>query len=76
MQSLDWRDDLAANRQQFGKQFAFQGNLDPSLLHGSTEMAKSATRQGYRLLETCLVIYSTLDMDLLLRQESNVLKRC
>lgn len=43
--SLDWRDDLAANRQQFGNQFAFQGNLDPSLLHGSTEMAKSATRQ-------------------------------
>ena len=43
--SLDWRDDLAANRQQFGKQFAFQGNLDPSLLHGSTEMAKSATRK-------------------------------
>ena len=42
--SLDWRDNLATNRQQFGKQFAFQGNLDPSLLHGSTEMAKSATR--------------------------------
>ena len=43
--SLDWRDDLAENRQQFGDNFAFQGNLDPSLLHGSTEMAKSATRQ-------------------------------
>ena len=43
--SLDWRDNLATNRQQFGKQFAFQGNLDPSLLHGSTEMAKSATRR-------------------------------
>lgn len=43
--SLDWRDDLATNRQQFGKQFAFQGNLDPSLLHGSTGMAKSATRR-------------------------------
>ena len=42
--SLDWRDNLATNRQQFGKQIAFQGNLDPSLLHGSTEMAKSATR--------------------------------
>ena len=43
--SLDWRDNLADNRQQFGDKFAFQGNLDPSLLHGSTEMAKSATRQ-------------------------------
>mgnify|MGYP005648282251 FL=1 len=42
--SLDWRDDLAKNRAQFGDKFAFQGNLDPSLLHGSTEMAKIATR--------------------------------
>ena len=42
--SLDWRDNLANNRQQFGDEFAFQGNLDPSLLHGSTEMAKLATR--------------------------------
>ena len=42
--SLDWRDDLSLNRQQFGDKLAFQGNLDPSLLHGSTEMAKSATR--------------------------------
>ena len=42
--SLDWRDDLYLNRQQFGDKLAFQGNLDPSLLHGSTEMAKSATR--------------------------------
>ena len=43
--SLDWRDDLAKNRAQFGDQFAFQGNLDPSLLHGSTEMARIATRE-------------------------------
>ena len=43
--SLDWRDNLAENRQNFGKKFAFQGNLDPSLLHGSTEMAKLATRE-------------------------------
>ena len=42
--SLDWRDDLAENRKQFGDKYAFQGNLDPSLLHGSTEMAKLATR--------------------------------
>lgn len=42
--SLDWRDDLAKNRAQFGDQFAFQGNLDPSLLHGSTDMARIATR--------------------------------
>ena len=43
--SLDWRDDLAHNRKMYGDKFAFQGNLDPSLLHGSTEMAKLATRQ-------------------------------
>ena len=43
--SLDWRDDLSLNRKQFGDKFAFQGNLDPSLLHGSTEMAKIATRE-------------------------------
>ncbi|MBT60540.1 MAG: uroporphyrinogen decarboxylase [Euryarchaeota archaeon] len=43
--SLDWRDNLALNRQQFGEKFAFQGNLDPSLLHGSAEMAGRATRK-------------------------------
>ena len=43
--SLDWRDSLSENRAQFGDKFAFQGNLDPSLLHGSTEMARSATQQ-------------------------------
>ena len=42
--SLDWRDNLAQNRAQFGDQLAFQGNLDPSLLHGSTEMARLATQ--------------------------------
>ena len=41
--SLDWRDDLSANRTQFGSEFAFQGNLDPSLLHGSVEAAQQAT---------------------------------
>jgi uroporphyrinogen decarboxylase len=35
---------LSENRAQFGDKFAFQGNLDPSLLHGSTEMARSATQ--------------------------------
>ena len=43
--SLDWRDDLALNRKQFGNKLAFQGNLDPSLLHGSPEMASLATRK-------------------------------
>ncbi len=42
--SLDWRDSLSENRSQFGDQLAFQGNLDPSLLHGSTEMARVATQ--------------------------------
>ena len=42
--SLDWRDSLSENRSQFGDQIAFQGNLDPSLLHGSTEMARVATQ--------------------------------
>jgi uroporphyrinogen decarboxylase len=43
--SLDWRDDLAANRRQFGKDFAFQGNLDPSRMHGSVEAAQTAARR-------------------------------
>ena len=42
--SLDWRDNLAENRRLYGEKFCFQGNLDPSLLHGSTEMAKKATK--------------------------------
>ncbi|RAH15240.1 MAG: uroporphyrinogen decarboxylase [Methanobacteriota archaeon] len=42
--SLDWRDDLKLNRKEFGDKLAFQGNLDPSLLHGSTEMARKATK--------------------------------
>ena len=46
--SLDWRDDLSTNRAQFGNEFAFQGNLDPSLLHGSVEAAQQAT---YKVLE-------------------------
>ena len=41
--SLDWRDDLSQNRQQFGDDIAFQGNLDPSYMHGSVETAKQAT---------------------------------
>ena len=41
--SLDWRDDLSQNRQQFGNDIAFQGNLDPSYMHGSVETAKQAT---------------------------------
>tara|TARA_B100000683_G_scaffold149920_2_gene145159 strand:- start:10630 stop:11658 length:1029 start_codon:yes stop_codon:yes gene_type:complete len=43
--SLDWRDDLKQNREMFGDKFAFQGNLDPALLHGSTEVAKTATEK-------------------------------
>ncbi len=42
--SLDWRDDLAENRARYGKELAFQGNLDPSLLHGSVDAAQQATR--------------------------------
>jgi len=41
--SLDWRDSLKVNREMFGDKFAFQGNLDPALLHGSTEVARNAT---------------------------------
>ncbi|MBL20766.1 MAG: uroporphyrinogen decarboxylase [Euryarchaeota archaeon] len=46
--SLDWRDDLAYNRSKYGKDFAFQGNLDPSHLHGSTEAARNATEKVMR----------------------------
>lgn len=40
--SLDWRDDLQSNRATFGDQFAFQGNLDPSRMHGSPQAAQEA----------------------------------
>ena len=43
--SLDWRDDLRANRALFGDQLAFQGNLDPSRMHGSPEAAQTAARR-------------------------------
>ena len=42
--SLDWRDSLSENRQNFGEQLAFQGNLDPCLMHGSTQAAQQAAR--------------------------------
>ena len=42
--SLDWRDSLKSNREKFGDKFAFQGNLDPSLLHGSVESARDAAK--------------------------------
>ena len=40
--SLDWRDDMKVNRERYGEIMAFQGNLDPSKMHGSTDMAKEA----------------------------------
>ena len=43
--SLDWRDDLQANRRQYGGEFAFQGNLDPSRMHGSPEAAQEAAKR-------------------------------
>jgi len=43
--SLDWRDDLRANRASFGDRFAFQGNLDPSRMHGSPEAARTAAQR-------------------------------
>ena len=43
--SLDWRDDLRANRASFGDRFAFQGNLDPSRMHGTPEAACTAAQR-------------------------------
>ena len=43
--SLDWRDDLGANRAAFGDRFAFQGNLDPSRMHGTPEAARTAAQR-------------------------------
>lgn len=31
------------SREKYGEMMAFQGNLDPSKLHGSTDVAKDAT---------------------------------
>ena len=42
--SLDWRDDLRWNRENFGDKIAIQGNLDPSRMHGSPVSAKIAAR--------------------------------
>ena len=46
--SLDWRDDLKANRTEFGSEFAFQGNLDPSRMHGSPKAAQEAAEHVLR----------------------------
>ena len=43
--SLDWRDDLKTNRTLYGDAFAFQGNLDPSRMHGSPQAAQAAARR-------------------------------
>ena len=43
--SLDWRDDLQANRMNFGDRYAFQGNLDPSRMHGTPKAAKMAAQR-------------------------------
>mgnify|MGYP001318242073 CR=1 FL=1 len=43
--SLDWRDDLKTNRASYGDRFAFQGNLDPSRMHGTPEAATVAARR-------------------------------
>tara|TARA_B100000900_G_C20574796_1_gene714880 strand:- start:864 stop:1892 length:1029 start_codon:yes stop_codon:yes gene_type:complete len=42
--SLDWRDSLKSNREKYGDKIAIQGNLDPSLLHGSVETARKAAK--------------------------------
>ena len=42
--SLDWRDDLKQNRIDFGSEFAFQGNLDPSRMHGTPQAAVNAAK--------------------------------
>ena len=39
------QDDLRANREAHGDQFAFQGNLDPSRMHGSPEAATVAAQR-------------------------------
>ena len=40
--SLDWRDNMRHNREKYGEKMAFQGNLAPSKLHGSTDVARQA----------------------------------
>ena len=42
--SLDWRDDLRWNRENFGDKIAIQGNLRSSRMHGSPGAAKIAAR--------------------------------
>ena len=42
--SLDWRDDMQEYREKFGNKYAFQGNLDPSLLTSSVEKVSQETK--------------------------------
>jgi len=42
--SVDWRADLGALRQRFGRRFALQGNVDPCVLLGPAESIAGAVR--------------------------------
>ena len=44
--SVDWRQDLAALRERFGKRVALQGNVDPCVLLGPPEIIARSAREA------------------------------
>ena len=44
--SVDWRQDLAALRERYGRRVALQGNVDPCTLFGPTEVIARAARDA------------------------------
>jgi uroporphyrinogen decarboxylase len=46
--SVDWRQDLAALRERFGRRVALQGNVDPCVLLGPPEAIARSAREAVR----------------------------
>ena len=74
--SLDWRDDLKANRTEFGSEFAFQGNLDPSRDAWISKAAQEQQNMYSGMLETNQGIFSTSVMVFHRVLKSTVWKQC
>jgi uroporphyrinogen decarboxylase len=45
MLGIDWMTDIAAAKKNYGKRFALQGNLDPTILYGEKEIIAGETER-------------------------------